>query len=104
MPPGNQACVPQILSLRSRAQAPNRRSCCNEKPGRHNYREPTRGNGDPVQPEISVNRHRESDEGGREEWASKKVKNIDREHRTAQFLRRRAHISSGRPELKTAGP
>ena len=61
MPPGNEARVPHILSLRSKAQAPNRRSHCNEKPGSRNYREPTHGNGDPVQPEISVNRHRESE-------------------------------------------
>lgn len=65
MPCGNEACVPHILSLCSRAQAPIRRRRCNEKPGRHNYREPTCGNADPVQPKVSVNKYRESERRGK---------------------------------------
>ena len=61
MPQSNYACVPQLLSLRSRAHEPqllkpthlepvvrNKRSHDNEKPAHHNE--------DPTQPKIKTNK------------------------------------------------
>ena len=66
-----KTCVPQLLSLRSRAHMPQllkpacleptlrNRSHHNEKPARHNWRKPVRSNEDPTQPKINKQIYKE---------------------------------------------